>query len=150
MSALSVYFTPCAGTEENFLLKEGPYKIPSNWKWVKLSILIELTSGQHIFPEDQNKDNNGTPYLTGPSDFGEKFPIVSRWATKGKTYAIKNDILIGVKGSVGKLNYCNLEKAYLGRQLMSIRTSLINSDYIYNYLQSKYDFFIVTRLPNKN
>ena len=126
---------------ENFLLKEGPYKIPSNWKWVKLSILIELTSGQHIFPEDQNKDNNGTPYLTGPSDFGEKFPIVSRWATKGKTYAVKNDILIGVKGSVGKLNYCNLEKAYLGRQLMSIRTSLINRDYIYKYLQSKYDFF---------
>ena len=126
---------------ENFVLNTGSYKIPSNWKWVKLSLLIELTSGQHIFPEDQNKNSKGTPYLTGPSDFGEKFPIVSRWATKGKTYAIKNDILIGVKGSVGKLNFCDLEKAYLGRQLMSIRTKLVNREYIYKFLESKYDFF---------
>ncbi len=108
--------------------EEMPFELPEGWVWCRLGEIIELISGQHVEANDYNDNGDGFPYLTGPVDFGELVPIISRWTKKPKVFAIKNDILITVKGSgVGKTNTCNLDKIAIGRQLMAIRACTVSN-----------------------
>ncbi|HMJ46314.1 MAG TPA: restriction endonuclease subunit S [Ferruginibacter sp.] len=116
-------------------------KIPSTWKWAKLGDVGNLVSGQHILAKDYYKEPKGIPYLTGPSDFGDKFPIISKWTVAPKSLAKENDILITVKGSgVGKINIMNIEGA-IGRQLMAFSTFSKEKSFLFFYLQSKLQSF---------
>lgn len=120
--------------------EEIPFEIPNNWTWCRLGELIDLISGQHIDTTNYNEKGEGFPYLTGPSDFGEKYPIPTRWTTKPKVFADKDDILITVKGSgVGKTNISNLEKVVISRQLMAIRTNSISRFYLHFFLDNSFD-----------
>ncbi|MBS1793149.1 MAG: restriction endonuclease subunit S [Acidobacteria bacterium] len=120
--------------------EEIPFEIPNNWVWCRLGELIELVSGQHIETTDYNEKGEGFPYLTGPSDFGEVFPNPTKWTTKPKVFAEKDDILITVKGSgVGKTNISNLDKVVISRQLMAIRTRFISRFFIHYFLDNSFD-----------
>ena len=112
-------------------------------KETKLSESIELISGQHILSGDYNSDREGTPYITGPADFGEVHPIISKWTNKPKVIALDNDILITVKGAgLGKLNIIKDGPIAISRQLMAIRTKPnLNQRYLYIFLKSKYMMF---------
>jgi len=112
-------------------------KLPKGWLWEKIGNIADLTSGQHILERDYNDKNNGIPYLTGPSDFGDKYPQNTKWTTSPKAVAEVNDILITVKGSgVGKINMMNQYGA-ISRQLMAL-SSFTNNWYLYYFLQSKF------------
>jgi len=119
--------------------EEVPYALPEGWVWCRLGEVIELISGQHIEASDYNNRQIGVPYLTDPSDFGDKHPVFTRWSSLPKVLAKNNDILITVKGSgVGKLNILHVDDVAIGRQLMGIRGNYINRDYIYLFLDSNY------------
>jgi len=114
--------------------------IDPEWPVEELRTVCVLISGQHIDKEDYNRDGMGTPYLTGPDDFGLVSPKVSKWTTKPKVLAEPDDILITVKGSgLGKINLLKGERAAISRQLMSIRVDGANPDYIRAWLIGKYD-----------
>jgi len=101
------------------------------WKEVALGDVIELISGQHLLAHEHNEEQRGIPYLTGPSDFGEKHPEPTRWTEHPKVIAEPGDILITVKGSgVGKTNVLVGQKTAIGRQLMAIRTNSAVSDFL--------------------
>ncbi|PFW42782.1 restriction endonuclease subunit S [Bacillus thuringiensis] len=110
---------------------EIPYKIPDSWKWIRLGEVIQLISGQHIKAEDYNDKGIGTPYLTGPSDFdgiGVKF---TRWTESPKVIAKQYDLLVTVKGSgVGKMTVLDKKDAAIGRQIMAIRSILLDIEYV--------------------
>ena len=115
---------------------EIPFEIPESWEWVRLGDLIHLISGQHIEPSYCNQIKKGIPYLTGPSDFGEKYTIISRWTEYPKVTVEKSAILITVKGSgVGKTNILS-EDASIGRQLMALYPILIYEEYLLSFLKS--------------
>lgn len=119
---------------------EKPFELPEGWVWCRLGEVIELISGQHIESSNYNEKGVGIPYLTGPSDFGELYPVITKWTDKPKVLAINNDILITVKGSgVGKLNLCDKEQIVICRQLMSVRPTKINVRYVFNFLHKSYD-----------
>lgn len=118
------------------------YALPKSWSWVRLGDIIELISGQHIMNELYNNKNLGMPYLTGPADFGNINPIISKWTEKPKVVVINKDILITVKGAgLGKLNIVNREKVCISRQLMAIRNRWINNYYIFLFLNEKFQHF---------
>jgi type I restriction enzyme S subunit len=101
------------------------------WKEVALGDVIELISGQHLLSHEHNAEQRGIPYLTGPSDFGEKHPEPTRWTEHPKVIAEPGDILITVKGSgVGKTNVLVGQKTAIGRQLMAIRTNSAAPDFL--------------------
>ena len=92
------------------------------WKEGILGDVIELISGQHLLSHEQNYEGRGVPYLTGPSDFGGKSPVPSRWTEQPKVIAQPGDILITVKGSgVGKTNTLIDQPTAISRQLMAVR-----------------------------
>lgn len=109
-----------------------------HWSMTTLESVGELNSGQHILEKNHNDKNIGIPYLTGPSDFGEVFPVCSRWSNFPKVIAYSDDILITVKGSgVGKINMMNFEGA-IGRQIMSFRSYYNNKWFLYYFLLSQF------------
>jgi len=117
-------------------------ELPIMWSWVTIGQISMLISGQHIITKNYNQKCNGLPYLTGPTDFGTKFPITSKWTEFPKAISIKDDVLITVKGAgVGKTNILNLDESAISRQLMAIRSQHIRPDFIFYYLKLKFDYF---------
>ncbi len=114
-------------------------ELPDIWKWSNINSVSEVISGQHILKNDYNEKKGGIPYLTGPIDFGNKYPSIRKWTCKPKAIALKNDVLITVKGAgVGKTNILNIKEAAISRQLMAIRSTVMDPCYIYYYLVSKF------------
>nr|WP_254440550.1 restriction endonuclease subunit S [Ruegeria arenilitoris] len=106
------------------------------WKEAKLGELIELISGQHIAAKDYNAAGIGFPYLTGPSDFTDLHPQVSRWTEHPKKMAQLGDILFTVKGSgVGKVNVLDIPEAVISRQIMAVRARDIDSRFLFLLLK---------------
>jgi len=102
------------------------------WKEGELGDVIELISGQHLLAHEHNEERRGIPYLTGPSDFGEKNPIPTRWTEQPKVIAQPGDILITVKGSgVGKTNVLVDQPTAISRQLMAIRVVAADPEFVH-------------------
>ncbi|MBL0313885.1 MAG: restriction endonuclease subunit S [Holophagaceae bacterium] len=114
----------------------------NGWQKKTLGELIQLISGQHIEAKDYNTESRGMAYLTGPSDFGEINPIISKWTELPKVKAKRGDILITVKGSgVGKINLLDEPEVAISRQLMAIRVTGADPGFIYLFLSSTFDHF---------
>ena len=114
--------------------------IDPEWPVVALGDLCSLISGQHVNRDDYNAERLGIGYLTGPSDFGQRYTNFTKWTTKPKSIAQAGDILITVKGSgLGKVNLAGADKAAIGRQLMAIRPTSAIPEYIYFHLLNMYD-----------
>ena len=107
--------------------------VDPEWPTTPLGEVCSLTSGQHVNKDDYNTDAVGVGYLTGPSDFGDRYATVTKWTTKPKVMSQKGDILIAVKGSgLGKVNLLDADRATIGRQLMAIRVTDAVPGYIYS------------------
>jgi type I restriction enzyme S subunit len=102
------------------------------WRDGVLGDVIELISGQHLLANEHNDQGLGIPYLTGPSDFGDLHPIPTRWTEQPKVTAIPGDILITVKGSgVGKTNVLARQPTAISRQLMAIRVTDADPEFVH-------------------
>ena len=107
---------------------------------VELRTVCELISGQHIDKQDYNRDGDGLGYLTGPDDFGIYSPTITKWTTKPKVTAQRNDVLITVKGSgLGKVNILKEPEVAISRQLMAIRVGGADTQYVWTWLRGQYD-----------
>jgi type I restriction enzyme S subunit len=99
-----------------------------------------IIPGQHIASTDYTTEPVGMPYLTGPADFGNKYPMISKWTKLPKVFCESGDILFTVKGSgVGKINMAPDQKASIGRQLMAIRpNNNIANEFLYYALLGRF------------
>jgi type I restriction enzyme S subunit len=99
--------------------------------------VCDIIAGQHIESALYSGTEDGHPYLTGPADFGDTRPIVTKWTKHPKVFAAFGDVLVTVKGAgVGKINLgCN---AAIGRQLMALRPRLhqIDQAYLFQVLRA--------------
>jgi type I restriction enzyme S subunit len=112
------------------------------WKEGVLGDVIALISGQHLLAHEHNAEGRGIPYLTGPSDFGEKSPIPTRWTDQPKVTAEPGDILITVKGSgVGKTNVLFDQPTAISRQLMAIRVTSADPEFVHVVLKRAAEHF---------
>jgi type I restriction enzyme S subunit len=104
--------------------------------------VANLISGQHIDASDYNCEQRGIGYLTGPSDFGERSPIVTKWTERPKRTALRGDILITVKGSgVGSVNIMEEEELAISRQLMAVRVNSTDPSLVYYALEAGSEYF---------
>lgn len=116
--------------EDNVVL----FEIPDNWRLVKLNSVISLLSGQDLAPSQYNANGNGTVYITGASNIDNDKVIVNRWTTAPKAIAIRGDILLTCKGTVGKIIILQESKVHIARQIMAISPININKIYLYYFL----------------
>jgi type I restriction enzyme, S subunit len=119
---------------------EIPFDIPENWKWVRLGDVIELLSGQDFPPEKYNDMNKGIPYITGASSLSNMGVIINRWTEQPRCIANTGDVLLVCKGSgYGKIVICDVKKAHVARQIMTIKNSdLLNMSYLKYFLNASH------------
>lgn len=123
--------------EESLIIEgEEPYSTPQNWKWVKLGSVITLISGRDISAKFCNNDAKGIPYIMGASNLVEGTLKVERWIEAPTVIGIKEDILISVKGTIGKTVIQEMESVHLSRQIMALRCKgEVFNKYLYWYIQ---------------
>ncbi|UUM12126.1 restriction endonuclease subunit S [Clostridiaceae bacterium HFYG-1003] len=115
---------------------EIPFDIPENWKWVRLGDVIHLTSGQDMTPNKYNDISKGIPYLTGASNIQDGEILINRWTEEPKAIALKGDVLLTCKGTVGKTTILEQDEVHIARQIMSIRTIVVDAEFIRYFLKS--------------
>ena len=123
----------------NITEDEIPFAIPENWKWVRLGEVIELISGRDLVKDKYNNNCEGIPYITGASNFNNNNLIIDRWTNEATSIAIKNDILLTCKGTIGEIAVLKENKVHIARQIMSIRLLQGNIEYIKWYIISQID-----------
>lgn len=117
---------------------EIPFDIPESWCWCRLGEIVQLTSGQDLQPEMYNSSQRGIPYITGASNFDNGEVIINRWTETPKSIAMKDDLLLTCKGTVGEMAFLKEEKVHIARQVMSIHSSgKINLGYVRFYLATQ-------------
>ncbi len=114
-----------ADGSEKCIAEEVPFDIPKNWVWCRLENILILVSGQDLTPEKYNTTTDGIPYITGASNIdNNENVILNRWTTKPVSIAIKDDLLITCKGTIGKMAFLQENKVHIARQIMAIRPIL--------------------------
>lgn len=109
---------------------DAEWTLRDGWQAVRFGAVIELVSGQHLSPSEYSREPGDLPYLTGPADFGSRFPTASRWTKERRAVARKGDILVTVKGAgIGKTNVLDAPEAAISRQLMAVRPVVIDGGF---------------------
>lgn len=134
--------SPKPNTQELSLVpvEEQPYPLPEGWKWVRLGEIITLISGRDATIADCNDRGVGTPYILGASNLEGNSFSPERWIENPEVISLKNDILISVKGTIGKI-YIQKEKSInISRQIMAIRPqNNVVLTFLYFFLASQSD-----------
>ncbi|ATP41693.1 hypothetical protein CSE16_17560 [Solibacillus sp. R5-41] len=127
---LDEFLEEALGSEDEQL-----YELPENWCWVKLGSVITLISGRDISSGVCNSEGKGTPYIMGASNFVDGELVIERWIEEPTVIGNEGDILLSVKGTIGKILIQKNEKCHLSRQVMGIRVNnKCERKYIYYYL----------------
>src|SRR3989339_324902 len=102
---------------------------------VKLGDIAEIIMGQSPESKYYNETGNGLPFFQGVKDFGEKYPIETKWTTYANKVANTKDILFSVRAPVGEMNVAN-KKSALGRGVCAIRSKINQGDFLYFLLRA--------------
>lgn len=122
--------------------EEIPFGIPENWVWCRLGEIITLVSGQDFSPHQYSDTvQEGFPYITGASNFGNHSIIENRWTKTPRCIVSRGDLLLVCKGSgYGRVMICNLTSAHIARQIMGIRqNNNVDVLFILLFLESNFD-----------
>lgn len=110
---------------------EQPYEIPDHWKWVKLGSISNLISGRDEPLADCNAEGVGVPYVVGASNIHEDQLFIERWIEDPKVLSRSGDLLISVKGTIGKLYVQREPELNLSRQIMALDPhNLLNVEFL--------------------
>ena len=111
---------------------------PIGWTQTQLKTVIVLTSGRDL-PSDKYYDDckTGVPYITGANNFSKDTINTNRYTCEPETLAYKGNILLSVKGTIGKIAQSPYEKAHIARQIMAIDSLLMSSSFVKYFLEWK-------------
>jgi type I restriction enzyme S subunit len=102
---------------------------------VKLRNVIKLISGRDVSVSLCNDKSIGIPYILGASNIKDNKFFIERWIENPVVVSEKNDILLSVKGTIGKLYLQKEEKINISRQIMALRAlNELNTHYLYYFL----------------
>ncbi len=104
------------------MMEEKSPDLPKGWVWAKLDQVSDIVLGQSPPSATYNDEKIGLPFFQGKKEFGDIYPLVSRWCSEPKKIAEKEDILISVRAPVGPTNIC-AQRSCIGRGLAAIRSA---------------------------
>ena len=110
---------------------------------ITLEEVCEIIMGQSPPGSSYNNNRIGKALIAGPGDFDSEKVNCNKFTTKPTKICEKNDIIIGIRGSIGQKIWA--DKTYcLGRGVAAIRPnkSLIDPSFLWHLLTTKEDFLI--------
>lgn len=103
-------------------------------EFVKLGDVVELISGRDLPVRDCNNKALGLPYILGASNLIDNQFFIERWTETPTVIGKKDDILLTVKGTIGKMHLLQEEEIHLSRQVMALRNSKFNNLFVYYFM----------------
>ena len=133
------------GLNPNVEMKESGVEwigeIPNHWVISKLKYSTEITMGQSPNSDSYNDEGIGFPFLQGNSEFGISHPKHKLSTTEITKKSRIGDVLFSVRGSVGEINWSNIEYC-IGRGLCSISPQELESKLLWYLLLFSKDEFL--------
>lgn len=128
--------------ETDFVVSNGDffYQIPSNWKWVSLGDISEITIGKSPQGCYTTGDSSYTGLIGGASDMGDVYPVITRYTKSPIHLCKKNDVILAIRATIDRVNIAD-DSYCIGRGVASIRSEKINSRYLMYYFQYARDYF---------
>ena len=119
--------------------EETPFEIPGKWRWIRLDLIAKIVSGRDLSKSEIIETPASTPYITGASQFDSTGIIANRWTDNPVVISEKDDLLLTVKGTVGKIAINKIGKVHIARQIAAIRPinpSVVLTEYLFIYFQN--------------
>jgi len=105
--------------------------VPKGWHVAPLSSIATVIMGLSPKGDSYNSDGVGMPLINGPVEFGDYFPVRTKWTTASERLANVGDLIFCVRGSttgrrvVSDGDYC------IGRGVCAIRAHNNHHGFLY-------------------
>jgi type I restriction enzyme, S subunit len=111
--------------------------IPKGWKVNSLESVSSVEMGLSPDSESYNVNGIGVPLINGPVEFGEYFPIKSKWTTSPTRMARKGDLIFCVRGSTTGRRVVADDPYCLGRGVCALRSKVGARTFLYQLINSE-------------
>jgi type I restriction enzyme S subunit len=96
----------------------GP--IPKGWAVARLDDIASVMMGLSPDGDSYNSDGVGVPLINGPVEFGDYFPVKTKWTQASTRFAAEGDLIFCVRGSTTGRRVISDGKYGIGRGVCSI------------------------------
>ena len=140
---------------------EVPFEIPENWEWVRISGVFSVINGDRgkNYPAKSTLSNTGIPFISAVNLDGktviedDNLLCLSdeQFNKLGSGKLEKDDVVVCIRGSLGKHGRYPFEKGAIASSLVILRPHLnipLLSDFIMMYLDSPLFFSEIKRYDN--
>ena len=140
---------------------EVPFEIPETWEWVRLNELYAVLNGDRgkNYPSKDKLQLKGIPFISALNLKGNTVEendnllclSEEQYNKLGNGKLVKNDIVVCIRGSLGKHGRYPFEKGAIASSLVILRGYIDNtslSDYLLLYLDTPLFFSEVKKFDN--
>lgn len=114
-------------------------EIPAGWGVGPLEDIASVTMGLSPAGETYNVDGIGTPLINGPVEFGDHFPVKTKWTTSPTRLAQAGDLILCVRGSTTGRRVVADDSYCLGRGVCAIRARRHTRTFLYQTVNTAID-----------
>jgi type I restriction enzyme S subunit len=97
----------------------GP--IPKGWAVARLDDIASVMMGLSPDGDSYNSDGVGVPLINGPVEFGDYFPVKTKWTQASTRFAAEGDLIFCVRGSTTGRRVVSDGEYGIGRGVCAIR-----------------------------
>jgi type I restriction enzyme, S subunit len=97
----------------------GP--IPKGWAVARLDDIASVMMGLSPDGDSYNSDGVGVPLINGPVEFGDYFPVKTKWTQAATRFAAEGDLIFCVRGSTTGRRVVSDGEYGIGRGVCAIR-----------------------------
>ena len=97
----------------------GP--IPKGWAVARLDDIASVMMGLSPDGDSYNSDGVGVPLINGPMEFGDYFPVKTKWTQASTRFAAEGDLIFCVRGSTTGRRVVSDGEYGIGRGVCAIR-----------------------------
>jgi type I restriction enzyme S subunit len=95
--------------------------IPKGWGVARLDEIASVMMGLSPDGESYNADGIGIPLINGPVEFGDYFPVKTKWTEAATRFAAEGDLIFCVRGSTTGRRVVSDGEYGIGRGVCAIR-----------------------------
>jgi type I restriction enzyme S subunit len=113
-------------------LEDSPLgHIPKGWEVSRLDEIASIMMGLSPDGESYNAEGIGMPLINGPVEFGDYFPVKTKWTEVATRFASEGDLIFCVRGSTTGRRVVSDGEYGIGRGVCAIRAKGGYNSFLY-------------------
>lgn len=105
--------------------------VPTGWHFTPLETVATVIMGLSPKGDSYNSNAIGVPLINGPVEFGDYFPLQTKWTDCASRMAKESDLIFCVRGSTTGRRVVSDSEYCIGRGVCAIRANKSSYGFIY-------------------